>query len=1072
MSSPGGFALLIGNSAYADAALANPCNDVDDLGKVLKETIGFNVRVLKDGSHRQMKQQIIEFTENLTPGAPVIFYYSGHGMQSQGENYLVPIGAVLSLEADMPYECIPMTWVLGRMSEASKLAPCILIFDACRNNPFARKFRSIGGGGGLTVVNAPVGCMIGFATAPGEVALDSSSMGGSRNSPYASALLKHIPTPDLDAEIMFRRVRSSVHELTQGQQVPWNSTSLTCEVTFMKSSAVAAAAGVATKPSASSNQQPPSWVASTDAPAADVAIRSVTAAATAAATDALPNALLPLSLADVPVSLVAQVVADTTSTHSDAQLLPVPAVAAVSPATPTAPVPSLPPPPSVLSSGQTLPPLATFAPDRLPDNTPVSGLTTQIPLRPMARIQFRRRDEPFFELSSFFQRPTMIDGKLWPTVLHFMQAAKFSQHPQLQERIRTMINAQDALQFARTHSSDVRSDWESVKDDVMYHAVAHKFSVHTDLNQLLLATGAAYIVESSNNKTDAYWGDGSDGSGLNMGGKLLMKIRRQLWERGDRASASYAAGGAAEPLTVAQSLAAPPVAAQSGPVTPLSPAGVTAPVTAAVTAPGGKRMTSDDLLKAVNKNSPTEVRQILESGVNPDWSASNGATAIHTACALGHTEVVEVLLQHGVDIKSAPFGKTPIQYAQSSGHTAIVRLLESHGAAITRNSLPTCLSAPVITVPPMPSAAQPTTTTTTAVPAAAHPQFHSAPVPYAPVQYPQQQQHQPAAYQYPTAGSYPSPQPGVSVPQQTQHGSINVLSRAQYRCTSVGQHSGMMLCVKFDEHKLFCGGEDPVLKIFSRQNLAVPYSTLRGHQSSVRCVDFDLQRAVSGAADARMILWDWRQGQSTAVISSHVDELNCVSLHGTTLWSSSDDKTTKAHDLRTNACAVTLTGHSNQVYKHAVEGMCLLTASTDQSSRLWDIRSTSQPLHVFRMRSVISHCHLDASEIFLACNGYIGVFDRNTYEERTGMDVLTMLRTAHLPCKSLVDVGLQFAFAADQTSILSGQGKHVVVINRQRREAVRLIEEHHKQVYALQFNSNELATVSFDGRVTFMEFSA
>ncbi|BAY32255.1 peptidase C14 caspase catalytic subunit p20 [Nostoc carneum NIES-2107] len=219
-------ALVIGNSKYKLATeLANPTNDATDIANSLRK-LGFEVTLLKDADLRQMEQAIDNFNRNLRQGGTGLFYYAGHGTQVDGENYLIPIDARLEREQDVRYESLPVGKLLNVMEDASNDVN-IIILDACRNNPFGRKWRSFQRG--LAPPTQTVkGTLIAYATSPGKTALD----GEGRNSPYTTALLQHLKTPNLDVEQMFKQVRGDVLKQTGGKQTPWESSSLVGSFVF------------------------------------------------------------------------------------------------------------------------------------------------------------------------------------------------------------------------------------------------------------------------------------------------------------------------------------------------------------------------------------------------------------------------------------------------------------------------------------------------------------------------------------------------------------------------------------------------------------------------------------------------------------------------------------------------------------------------------------------------------------------------------------------------------------------------------------------------------------------------
>lgn len=214
----GRHALVIGNSAYDRKPLKNPVNDARDMAAAL-ERLGFQVLLKTDVGQRPMEEAIRDFGVKLKGGGVGIFYYAGHGIQVNGVNYLVPIGARLSGESDARYECVDAGRVLGKMEDAGNELN-IVILDACRNNPFASSFRSAEQG--LARMDAPTGSLVAYATAPNSVASDGSG----RNGLYTKHLLSNLNTPGIPIEEVFKRVRIGVMGETGKKQVPWESSSL------------------------------------------------------------------------------------------------------------------------------------------------------------------------------------------------------------------------------------------------------------------------------------------------------------------------------------------------------------------------------------------------------------------------------------------------------------------------------------------------------------------------------------------------------------------------------------------------------------------------------------------------------------------------------------------------------------------------------------------------------------------------------------------------------------------------------------------------------------------------------
>ena len=218
-------ALVIGNAGYRSAPLTNPVNDARAVSRSLRE-LGFKVVSLENASLKQMSDAVRDFGDALQGGVG-LFYYAGHGVQAQGRNFLVPVDADIEREDEVPYKAFDVGQVLAKM-EAAKNPLNIVILDACRNNPFVRASR--GGGGGLAQMDAPTGSIVAFATAPGAEAADGSSGNGL----YTSQLLRHMATPGLKVEDVFKRTRVAVKQMSGGRQIPWESTSLEGDFYFAR----------------------------------------------------------------------------------------------------------------------------------------------------------------------------------------------------------------------------------------------------------------------------------------------------------------------------------------------------------------------------------------------------------------------------------------------------------------------------------------------------------------------------------------------------------------------------------------------------------------------------------------------------------------------------------------------------------------------------------------------------------------------------------------------------------------------------------------------------------------------
>ena len=228
-------ALVIGNAAYRSDPLDNPINDARLIAASLQRA-GFNVTQRENLDRTALLGALRDFGNRLNENTIAVLYYAGHGLQLRDRNYLIPVDAEIRSEDEIPISGIDLSFILGRMS-AARSRINIVILDACRNNPFAGK--TVAAPRGLAQMDAPVGTLLAFATAPGKLAADSGT-GSSANSLYALYLAKHLLTPGLPVESVFKRVREGVVKDTQQQQVPWESSSLQGEFAFVPGMATAA----------------------------------------------------------------------------------------------------------------------------------------------------------------------------------------------------------------------------------------------------------------------------------------------------------------------------------------------------------------------------------------------------------------------------------------------------------------------------------------------------------------------------------------------------------------------------------------------------------------------------------------------------------------------------------------------------------------------------------------------------------------------------------------------------------------------------------------------------------------
>jgi len=221
-------ALLIGNASYTGNGLRNPLNDAADLSRIL-QNLGFSVTLKSDANQRQMEEAINGFSSQIQNGDVVLFFYSGHGTQVDGENYLIPVNELIESEADCKYKAVNANWLMEKLEKARIN---IIILDACRDNPF-RGVRS--GSKGMASMSAkPGGTYIVFATAAGQTAAD----GQGRNSPFTESLIKNLTLPDLKLEDVIKQVTRDVMQKTSRRQVPWTSGNLTDDFYFLETNEI------------------------------------------------------------------------------------------------------------------------------------------------------------------------------------------------------------------------------------------------------------------------------------------------------------------------------------------------------------------------------------------------------------------------------------------------------------------------------------------------------------------------------------------------------------------------------------------------------------------------------------------------------------------------------------------------------------------------------------------------------------------------------------------------------------------------------------------------------------------
>lgn len=225
------YALVIGNSDYDIGALNNPVNDATDIATRLK-SLGFNVSHLLNANLREMDQAIRIFTKQLSGKNKVgLFYFAGHGIELDGRNYLIPVNADIEIATDLKYSAVDAGRVLDGMEYAGN-GLNMVILDACRNNPFKRRFRSVTKG--LAKMEAPKGSLLIYATSPGDVADD----GDGRNGVFTRHFLTSLAKPGLKPYEVFTETASGVIQETQDKQRPYIEGYITGTFYFLPGSSI------------------------------------------------------------------------------------------------------------------------------------------------------------------------------------------------------------------------------------------------------------------------------------------------------------------------------------------------------------------------------------------------------------------------------------------------------------------------------------------------------------------------------------------------------------------------------------------------------------------------------------------------------------------------------------------------------------------------------------------------------------------------------------------------------------------------------------------------------------------
>jgi len=218
-SNTGNIALLIGNSLYSESPVKNSANDAILLAETLRKK-GFEIMLCTNLDVREMKIKMQEFETKLHQSNGIgLFFYSGYGLQFNGENYLLPLNSQIEKEQDIELEAINLQRLIGEM-EIAQTSLNMIILDASRECPFAKNLKIKNSG--LAIIEPPLGTLVAYSTIPGTYSVSSNTF----NSLYVKELTTALEKPNLKIEEIFKRVRRKVYKKTHGKQATWENSSL------------------------------------------------------------------------------------------------------------------------------------------------------------------------------------------------------------------------------------------------------------------------------------------------------------------------------------------------------------------------------------------------------------------------------------------------------------------------------------------------------------------------------------------------------------------------------------------------------------------------------------------------------------------------------------------------------------------------------------------------------------------------------------------------------------------------------------------------------------------------------
>ena len=219
-------ALVVGNTSYQNVTpLKNAVRDADSVSDALTK-LGFEVVLLKDAKASDIEAAVEQIRENADDAEATLFYYSGHGFQMQGANFLVPVDAVMRDRSKIAQETLRLDSIIASLQNKGRQT--LVFLDACRNDPLPASVRGQTSGQGLAQIKTGKGTFVAFATQPGNVTAD----GAGDRSPFTNAFIEHVETPGISISDMMIRIRNTVEDNTLQRQTPWDQSSLRSQFYF------------------------------------------------------------------------------------------------------------------------------------------------------------------------------------------------------------------------------------------------------------------------------------------------------------------------------------------------------------------------------------------------------------------------------------------------------------------------------------------------------------------------------------------------------------------------------------------------------------------------------------------------------------------------------------------------------------------------------------------------------------------------------------------------------------------------------------------------------------------------